>query len=176
APRRSVDRLLLLVFGRRARGLGLLEFLELTRDHALVAVGPDPADVPVAEPRDLGAALARLLEALGLLDLLGRLLGDHLLRVRKIGVIVVADRADGEAARTVAERADDAQQALPEAEEIARAHHPDLLFLGRIDHLVEETRDLRIAELLCLGRAAALVDAEMQDCVCRAGIEAARAG
>src|SRR5258706_4725923 len=40
--------------------LALLEFLELLRDHALVAFFADPAHVPLRQPRHVGALLASL--------------------------------------------------------------------------------------------------------------------
>ena len=81
-----------------------LEFLQLPRHHAFIAVGPDPAPIPVVEPGDIGAVGAIVAIAFAERDLLRRLFRDRLLRIGKVRVIVVADRADGEAARTVAER------------------------------------------------------------------------
>src|ERR1051325_2619614 len=77
-----------------------------------------PADVPLAEAGKVVALLARFLELRGLGDFLWRFLRDVLLDIGAVRVIVVADRAHREAARAAAERADHAQQALPETEEI----------------------------------------------------------
>src|SRR5262249_10876718 len=101
------------------------EILQLARDDPVIAVGSDPADVPRVEPVDRLPASARILASLGEGDLFGRLLRNDLLRFGEMRVIVVADRADRKTARTVAERADDPQQPLPEAKVIARAHHRD---------------------------------------------------
>src|SRR6185436_1105369 len=108
---------------------------------------------------------ARVLVGLAERDLFRRALGDRLLNVREMGVVVVADRADREAAGAVAERANDAQQALPEAEQVTRRHHLVLFFGARVDEAVEELGDLRKAEFLRLGGAGPLVDAEMQDSI-----------
>src|SRR5262245_26077258 len=107
-------------FGRnRALLLAPFEILQLSGNDALVAVGADPAHVPVVETSDRVAALARMLARLGQSHFLRGLFRNHLLRIGQMGVIVVADRADREAARTIPERADHAQQTLPEAEVIA---------------------------------------------------------
>ena len=91
-------------------------------------------------------------------------------------VIVVADRAHREAARAVAERADHAQQPLPEAEEVARAERSAVLSSsGRSIIRSKNLQDLREAELLRLGRARALVDAPVQHRVGRARVQAAAA-
>ena len=155
--------------------LRFLEFLQLPRHHAFIAFGPDPAPVPVVEAGDVGALRAVVAIALAERDLLRCLFRDRLLRVGEMGVIVVADRADGEAARTIAERADDAQQSLPEAVDVARARHLCLSRRRRVDEALEELQDGGEAELLRLGGAGALVDAEMQHGVGRTGVEAAAA-
>src|SRR5688572_28854865 len=95
------------------------ELLQLLRDDSLVALLADPADIPFVEAGKVMAFLARFLELRGFRHLLRRLLGNLLLDVGEMRVVVVADRAHREAARAIAERADDAQEALPEAEEIA---------------------------------------------------------
>src|SRR5262245_25432324 len=92
-----------------------LELLQLPGDDPLVAFFADPADVPLVEAGQVVAFLARLLEFGGLRGLLGRPLRNDFLDVGEVRVIVVAHRADREAARAIAKRADHAQQALPEA-------------------------------------------------------------
>src|SRR4051812_24828019 len=93
--------------------------------------------------------LAREFESGRLGDFLRRLLRDVLLDVGKMRVVVVAHRTDCKAARTVAERADDAQQTLPEAEEIARAHRRFRLFAcAQVEEAIEELGDLGEAEFL----------------------------
>src|SRR5215475_1187684 len=170
-----------LFLGRFGRPLllELLERLQLLRDDALVAVRTDPAHVPLRKAGQLARAAVvlrtRLLEPLDECSLLGRLLGDHLLHVREVRVIVVPDRAHREAARTVAERADDAQQPLPEAEEVARLEHRHLVVTGTLDHAVEELEDLREAEFLRLGRALSLGDAPVEHRVGGARVQAAAA-
>src|SRR3954466_9757008 len=79
------------------------EFLELARHDALIAVGSDPARIPLGQAAARLASLARLLPFLLDRGLLRRALGNHLLRLGKMRVIVVADRAHGEAARAIAE-------------------------------------------------------------------------
>src|SRR5215470_5433176 len=161
---------------RRPLLLQLLERLQLLRDDALIAVRTDPAHVPLRKAGQLARAAvvlrARLLEPFDERDLLRRLLGDHLLHVREVGVVVVPDGAHREAARTVAERADDAQQPLPEAEEVARAEHRHLVLAGTLDHAVEELEDLREAEFLRLGRALSLGDPPVQHRVGGARVQA----
>src|SRR5205814_1230128 len=98
-----------------------LEFLELARHDPLVAFRPDPARVPVRESGDRLARFARLAPAFLNLLFLWRAFGDVLVHVGEVRVIVVADRADREAARAVAERADDAQQTPPETKQAAHA-------------------------------------------------------
>src|SRR5512138_2077499 len=100
--------------------LTLPELLQLPGDHALVAFGPDPARIPLGQAGDRLAVLSRLLPAPLRRDFLRRLFRNRLVQLGKVRVIVVADRTHREAARAVAERADDAQQALPEAEQVAR--------------------------------------------------------
>ncbi len=91
-------------------------------------------------------------------------------------MVVVADGADGEAARAVAERADDAQEPLPEAENVAALDRFRLLVVRLLNEGVEEFGDLHVAEFLRLDRTAALVDAEVEHGIRGAGIKAARAG
>ena len=159
------------------RRLRFLEFLQLARDHALVAFRADPAAVVFGKSRDRCAGVrAVLLPGLAERDLLGRPFRDDLLHVGKMRVIVVADRADREAARAIAERADHPQQALPEPEHVARGGRRSPLRRRHVDETFEELQDGGEAELLRLGRAGALVDPEMQHRVGRAGMQAAAAG
>jgi len=79
------------------------------------------------------------------------------LDVGEVGVVVVAYRAHRETARTVAERADDAQQALPEAEQVSGHHGGFFLLRGQIEILIEKLGDLTKAKFLRLGRAGCLV-------------------
>src|SRR5687767_11452264 len=152
-----------------------LEFLQLAGNDPLVTVFADPANVPFRKSREALAFLARLLELGGLGHLLGRLLRDVLLDVGEMRVIVVADRAHREAARAVAERADHAQQALPEAEQVARAKRFLLLLRRHADELAHEVGDRHVAELLRLGGAAGLVEAPLLHRVRRARMQAAAA-
>src|SRR6185503_11517602 len=152
------------------------EFLQLPRDDALVALLADPADVPLGQSRQVVALLARLLEALRLRHLLRRLLGDLLLDVGEVRVVVVADRAHRQAARAVAERADHAQQALPEAEQVSRAKCLLLLFRRKIQESAHEIRNRHEAEFLRLGGAGGLVEPPLAHGVGRAGMQAAAAG
>src|SRR5581483_9497398 len=92
-----------------------------------------------------------------------------------MSVVVVANGADGEAARAIAERADYAEQALPEAEEVDGLEHLGALRGRRIDDTLHELQHRHEAELLRLGGAAALVDAPMKDCIRRARVKAAAA-
>src|SRR5262249_41483552 len=94
--------------------LPAFELLQLPRDDALVAFRADPARVPFRQTGNRLPSFARLAPALLDLFLLRRALRDFLLHVGEMRVIVVAHWTHGEAARAVAERADDAQQALPE--------------------------------------------------------------
>src|SRR5262247_2413387 len=91
---------LLLRHFRRPLLLQLLERLQLLRDDALVAVRTDPAHVPVRKAGQLACAAVvlrtRVLEPLHERDLLRRLLGDHPLHVREVGVVVVSDGAHRE--------------------------------------------------------------------------------
>src|SRR3954466_12105897 len=151
------------------------ELLELARHHHLVALGPHPARIPLREPGDRLSGLARLAPVLLDRIFLRRAFGDLLLHVGEMGVIVVADRADGEAARAVAERADDAQQALPEAEQIARFQHGGALLRRSVDHALHELQHGHEAEFLRLGGAAALVDAPAKHRIWRTRVQAAAA-
>src|SRR5262245_27729737 len=118
--------------------LAFLEFLQLLRDHALVALLADPAHVPFVEAGQLVAGLAVFLVLFLQGDFLRRLLRDVLLHLGEVRVVVVAHRADREAARAVAERADHAQQALPEAEQVDGLHQPGLLRGRRVDDALHE--------------------------------------
>src|SRR5258707_522093 len=69
---RNISKLLLLL---------ALEFLELTGNHALVALGPDPARVPLRQAAAWFTRLARLLPLLLRRGFLRRALGDHLLHL-----------------------------------------------------------------------------------------------
>ena len=80
-----------------------------------------------------------------------------------MGVISVPHRAHGETARTVAERADDAQQPLPETEDLAVGEHRALVLGRRAEKPLPALQDGREPELLRLGGARPLVDAEMPD-------------
>src|SRR5262245_22317005 len=80
-----------------------LELLQLPGDDPLVAFLADPAHVPFGKAGQVPSFLARLLEAGGLGRLFRRPLRNHLLDVGEVRVIVVAHRADREAARAVAE-------------------------------------------------------------------------
>jgi hypothetical protein len=82
-------------------------------------------------------------------------LRDLLLDIGEVRVVVVADRAHREAARAIAERPDHAQQPLPEAEQVARAHGC-LALLYAVSKYGRKLRDLRKAEFLRLGGAARL--------------------
>src|SRR5207253_6235951 len=133
-------------------------------DHPLVAVRPDPADVPCVEPGHRIPTPARRDPLLAQRRLLGGLFRNDFLLLGKMGMIIIAHRTDRKATWTVAERADDAQQSLPESEHIARAHHCNKLSAPRaarvgIDHAVEETQDLRKTELLRVFGAPPFVDA-----------------
>src|SRR6185436_2029902 len=155
--------------------LALLEFLQLLRDHALVAFLADPAHVPLRQPGHVRARLAVALVFLVQRDLLRGLLRDVLLDLREMRVIVVADRADREAARAVAEGADDAQQSLPEAEQVDGLQQAGFFRSRRIDDPVHELQHGHEAEFLRLGGAGALVDAPVQHRVRRARVQAAAA-
>src|SRR5687767_8941279 len=152
-----------------------LEFLQLAGNDPLVTVFADPANVPFRKSREALAFLARLLELGGLGHLLRRLLRDVLLDVGKVRVIVVADRAHREAAWAVAERADHAQQALPEAEQVARPKGLFLLLGREADELLHELGDGHEAEFLRLGGARRFVQAPLPHRVGRAGVQAAAA-
>ena len=99
-----------------------------------------------------------------------------LLQWGEMRVIVVPDRTNGEAAKTIAEGADDAEQPLPEAEEIARADHVGLCVIRRIDVAIEKAKDLAEAEFLRRGGAGSLLDVEVADRIRWTTMEAARAG
>src|SRR5438067_2687420 len=152
-----------------------LELLELARHDPLVAFRPDPALVPVRESGDRLARFARLAPAFLNLLFLWRAFGDVLVHVGEVRVIVVADRADREAARAVAERADDAQQTLPETKQVARFQHGGALLRCSVDQALHELQHGHEAEFLRLGGASALVDAPVQDGIWWARMEAAAA-
>ena len=151
--RRDERRLLALL-------LQLFEFLQLPRHHALVALRPYPAPVPIVEAGNFGAVGAIVAIAFAERDLLRRLFRNGFLKIGEVGVVVVADGADRKTARTIAERTDDPQQSLPETEDIARARHTLLFRERRIDETPEELQDGGKAEFLRFGGAGALVDAE----------------
>src|SRR5580692_3305636 len=90
-------------------------------------------------------------------------------------VIIVPDRTNGEAARTIAEGADDAEQPLPEAEEIARADHVELWVIRRIDVAIEKAKDLAEDEFPRRCGAGPLLDVKVTDRVSWTTVEAARA-
>src|SRR5262245_53382433 len=91
-------------------------------------------------------------------------------------VVAVADRTDGEAARTVAEGADDAQQPLPDAEPLVAAQRLELRPVAvAAQERAEDADDRGEAELLSERRAETLVEPPGLDRVGGAGIEAARA-
>src|SRR5262249_57427296 len=116
-----------------------------------------------------------LLESFSQRNLFRCLFRNRPLHVHEMGVIVVADRTDGKTAGTVAERADHAQEPLPETEYIARARHGSFLPARSIDETIEELQDGRESEFLRLACAGALVDPEMQDGIGGAGMQAAAA-
>src|SRR5262245_54264621 len=92
-------------------------------------------------------------------------------------VVAVADRADGEAARTVAEGADDTQEPLPDAEPLVAAQRPELRPVAvAAQERAEDADDRGEAELLGERRAETLVEAPVLDRVGRARIQAARTG
>src|SRR6185436_6713178 len=66
--------------------LPLLELLHLLRDHALLALGADPAHVPFRQATELFAALARQLPGALRRVLFRRLLRDLLLHVGEVRV------------------------------------------------------------------------------------------
>src|SRR5258708_5119976 len=66
---RNISKLLLLL---------ALEFLELTGNHALIALGTDPARVPLRQAAARFTRLARLLPLLLRRRFLGRVVGGHL--------------------------------------------------------------------------------------------------
>src|SRR4029077_894541 len=68
------------VRGRRALLLAPFEILQLTRDDPLVAVRPNPADIPIVEAVDRLPALARFLTRFGKRYLFGGLFRNDLLR------------------------------------------------------------------------------------------------
>src|SRR3990167_5879414 len=113
----------------------LPQFLERPPGHdALVALGANPACVPVGQSRQLLAFAAvvrgtRLPVPLAECHLLRSFLGDHFLDLGKMGVIVVADRTHGQTPRAIAERANNPQEALPEAEEVTRSEGLHLVLL-----------------------------------------------
>src|SRR5688500_16115473 len=92
-----------------------------------------------------------------------------------MSVIVIADRAHREAARAVAEGADDPQQSLPEAEEVAGAQRRLSFLVRQIEILIEELGDLRESELLRLGGTSRLVQPPLPHGVRRTGMQAAAA-
>src|SRR4051812_32265519 len=101
-----------------------LELLHLARHDPLVAFRPDPPLVPFGQARQLRLRGARLmgdtfcLVLLGERHLLGCLFGNHFLDIGKMRVVIVSDRADGQAPRAIAERSHHPQQPLPEPEEV----------------------------------------------------------
>src|SRR5215468_11011181 len=107
-------------------------------------------------------------------DFLVVLLRDLPLRLLEKPVVVVADGADRETARAVPERADHAQEPLPDAEPLVAPERRQLCVsaLGA-DEAAEYAQDRREAELLREGRAAALVEPPVLNGVGRAGVEAA---
>src|SRR5687767_6837556 len=151
------------------------ELLQLARDDPFVAGFTDPADVPLGQSGQRLAFLARALELRRLGDFLRRLLRDLLLDVGEVRVVVVAHRAHREAARAVAERADHAQEALPETEQVARLDGLLLFLRGKRDEFLHEVGDRHVAELLRLGGARRLVEAPLPHGVRRAGVQAAAA-
>src|SRR4051812_38706715 len=95
-----------------------LELLHLLGHHALVALGADPAPIPLGQARNRRPGFAVVLVLLVQNVFFRRALGYVLLHIREVRVIVVAHRAHREAARAVAKRSHHPEQALPEAEEI----------------------------------------------------------
>src|SRR5581483_11170569 len=148
---------------------------QLPRHDALVAFLADPAHVPLRKPGQLAPRLARGLEARRLSRFFGCLFRDLLLDVRKVRVVIVADRAHRQAARAVAEGTDHAQQALPEAEQLPRAQRRLLLLGAEVEETVEEIGHRHIAEFLRLGGAGALVEPPLSHGVRRARVHAAAA-
>src|SRR5262249_12778131 len=104
-------------------------------------------------------------------DFLVVLLGNLALRVLQEPVVVVAHGADGETARAVAERADDAQEPLPDAEPLVARER---LALGAgadgAHEPTDDPQDRREAELLREGGTAALVESPVQDRIGRARV------
>src|SRR5438045_407955 len=82
----------------------VLELLQLLRHHPFVALRPNPARVPFRQAAAYFTGLARLLPLLLDRGFLGRALRNHLLHLGEMRVVVVAHRADRQAARAIAER------------------------------------------------------------------------
>src|SRR5262249_49027872 len=105
------------------------------------------------------------------------LLRDLTMGVLEEAIVVLADRADGEAARAVTEGADDAQEPLPDAKPLVAAQRAELRCAAvTANECTEDADDRGEAELRREGRAETLVEAPVLDRVGRAGVEAARAG
>ena len=98
-----------------------LEGLKLTCHQLLISVWPDPTNVPAVKTLDDLAAAAGLLHGFTLRQLFGRMLRDHFLELREMGVVIIAHWTDGEATWAVTEGADHAQQTLPKPEQVARS-------------------------------------------------------
>lgn len=90
-------------------------------------------------------------------------------------MIVVPDRTHGQTARAVAERSDHPQQALPEAEQLARPKRAAFVVGIGGHEFFEIGQDREKAELLGFLGAIAFVDVEVADGIGRAGMEAAAA-
>src|SRR5438093_7040802 len=79
--------------------LALLELLQLLGHHALVALGSDPARVPLRQAAAYFTSLARLLPLLLDCGFFRRALGNHFLHFAQLLVRVVALRANVTTAR-----------------------------------------------------------------------------
>ncbi|NBT29856.1 MAG: hypothetical protein EBT18_10315 [Gammaproteobacteria bacterium] len=98
------------------------------------------------------------------------------MNIGQVGVVVVADGTDCQAARTVAKRTDYAQQSLPEAEDFPVPQQFAFGLSILADEVSPEFQDRRESEFLGLGRAFPLVYSEVSDGIRRAGIKATAAG
>src|SRR5437899_1377164 len=125
------------------------------------------ADEPFVERLATASRQARFL--------LGRSLGDLLLRVPEVRVVVAPDRADVDAARAAGIHADAAQDRLPAHERLLRLQERQLLLARGRHHPLDMAHQIAEPVRRRERRAALLVELPLTDRVGRAGEEAAAA-